>query len=135
MVRLMAGKKGSGKSKEIVKLANREIEHSKGTMIFIDDDNRAMYDLHHDLRFVNLKEFPVDDIVEFSGFLCGLISNNYDIEKIYIDGVLNCVETTVEQLPNWLKKIEDMSTAYDIDFVITLNHEDQLPEQLKRYTM
>lgn len=57
-------------------------------MIFIDDDNRAMYDLHHDIRFINLSEFPVSSACEFIGFICGLISNNYDIEKIYIDGIL-----------------------------------------------
>ena len=53
MVTLIAGKKGSGKSKEIVKQANDELNTTKGNMIFIDDDNRPMYELHHDIRFIN----------------------------------------------------------------------------------
>ncbi|OJV66410.1 MAG: hypothetical protein BGO41_02975 [Clostridiales bacterium 38-18] len=133
MVTLIAGKKGSGKSKEIVKKANDELLASKGNMIFIDDDNRAMYDLHHDIRFINLSEFPVKDSCEFLGFVCGLISNNYDIEKIFIDGIMNAVQMTDAELTNWFTKIDDISTAFNIDFVITLNHEADLPEKLHRF--
>lgn len=133
MVTLIAGKKGSGKSKEIVKKANDELLASKGNMIFIDDDNRAMYDLHHDIRFINLSEFPIKDSCEFLGFVCGLISNNYDIEKIFIDGIMNAVQMTETELTNWFSKIDDISTAFNIDFVITLNHETDLPEKLHRF--
>ena len=133
MVTLIAGKKGSGKSKEIVKKANDELLASKGNMIFIDDDNRAMYDLHHDIRFINLSEFPVKDSCEFLGFVCGLISNNYDIEKIFIDGIMNAVQMTEAELTSWFSKIDDISTAFNIDFVITLNHETDLTEKLHRF--
>jgi len=132
MVTLIAGKKGSGKSKEIVKKANDELLASKGNMIFIDDDNRAMYDLHHDIRFINLSEFPVKDSCEFLGFVCGLISNNYDIEKIFIDGIMNAVQMTETELTNWFSKIDDISTAFNIDFVVTLNHETDLPEKASK---
>ena len=133
MVSLIAGKKGSGKTKDIVSKANQALETTKGSMIFIDDDNRAMYDLHHDIRFINLSEFPIKNTCEFLGFICGLVSNNYDIEAIYIDGILNSVKASDEELVEWLKRIEDVSTAYDIHFIVTLNHEMPLPETLKKY--
>ena len=69
MVSLIAGKKGSGKTKDIVNKANDALNSSKGSMIFIDDDNRAMYDLHHDIRFINLSEFPITSACEFLGFI------------------------------------------------------------------
>ncbi|MBF4695698.1 twitching motility protein PilT [Fusibacter ferrireducens] len=133
MVTLIAGKKGTGKSKEIVKMANEIVAEVNGDAIFIDDDNRAMYNLHHDLRFVNMKEFPIDTGEEFLGFICGLISNNYDIQKIFIDGILNCVTIELDRLPAWFKKIEDISTAFSVDFIITLNYESALPESLQRF--
>ncbi len=133
MVTLIAGKKGTGKSKQIVKIANEMVTKVDGSAIFIDDDNRAMYDLHHDLRFINLEEFPIDTGEEFLGFICGLISNNYDIQKIFIDGILNCVKIELDQLSGWFKKIEDISTAFSVDFMITLNYESELPEALKKY--
>jgi len=133
MVSLIAGKKGSGKSKDIVKKANDELGSSKGNMIFIDDDNRAMYDLHHDIRFINLSEFPVTSSCEFLGFICGLISNNYDIEKIFVDGIMNTVKMSEDELTSWFAKIEDLSTAFNIDFVITLNYESEVPAALQRF--
>lgn len=133
MVTLIAGKKGSGKTKVIVEKANEALEKTKGSMIFIDDDNRAMYDLHHDIRFINLSEFPVKSSCEFLGFICGLISNNYDTEKVYIDGIMNTVKMTQEELVEWFKRVDDVSTAYDIDFTVTLNYENDIPEALKKY--
>ncbi|MCA0385344.1 MAG: hypothetical protein LCH34_07050 [Firmicutes bacterium] len=133
MVTLIAGKKGSGKTKDIVKKANEELSGSKGNMIFIDDDNRAMYDLHHDIRFINLSEFPVNSACEFIGFICGLISNNYDIEKIYIDGILNTVKMTEEELTGFFAKIDDLSTAFSMDFIVTLNYENEIPQGLHRF--
>lgn len=133
MVTLIAGKKGSGKTKVIVDKANEALETTKGSMIFIDDDNRAMYDLHHDIRFINLSEFPVKSSCEFLGFICGLISNNYDTEKVYIDGIMNTVKMTQDELVEWFKRVDDVSTAYDIDFTVTLNYENEIPEALKKY--
>ncbi len=133
MVQLIAGKKGTGKSKELVKHANSAAEDAKGSIIFIDDDRRPMYDLDHKVRFISMEEFPIEKADEFLGFLCGLISNNYDIEKIYIDGILNCTTIGEEALPNWFNKIDDISTAFDIDFEITLSRESEVPEPLKRY--
>jgi len=133
MVTLIAGKKGSGKTKDIVKKANDDLLASKGNTIFIDDDNRAMYDLHHDIRFINLSEFPISSASEFFGFVCGLISNNYDIEKIFIDGIMNTVKMNEEELTTWFVKAEDISTAFNIDFVITLNYELEVPASLHRF--
>lgn len=133
MVTLIAGKKGSGKTKDIVNKANDALLSSKGNTIFIDDDNRAMYDLHHDIRFINLSEFPISSASEFFGFVCGLISNNYDIEKIYIDGIMNTVKMTEEELTTWFIKAEDISSAFNIDFVITLNYESEVPGSLHRF--
>lgn len=134
MVTLIAGKKGTGKSKEIVKMANDMVSKVDGNAIFIDDDNRAMYDLHHDLRFINMEEFPIETGEEFFGFICGLISNNYDIQKIFIDGILNCVKIELDRLPAWFKKIDDISTAFSVDFIITLNYESALPDALQKFT-
>ncbi len=133
MVTLIAGKKGSGKTKDIVNKANDELQASKGNTIFIDDDNRAMYDLHHDIRFINLSEFPISSASEFFGFVCGLISNNYDIERIFIDGIMNTVKMTEEELTTWFIKAEDISSAFNIDFVITLNYESEVPTSLHRF--
>lgn len=133
MVKLISGTKGSGKTKEVVELANQSLETAKGNIIFIDRDNRPIYDLHHDIRFVNLSEFPVKNECEFLGFLCGLISNNYDIEQIYIDSVMDMKRTPINELEKFFERIESISKQYEIDFKIVLNSTGDMPESLKKY--
>jgi len=134
MISLLIGSKGTGKTKKIIGLANEEVEKSKGNIIFVDDDKRHMYDLKHDLRFISMDEYPVNNMDEFFGFLCGIISNDYDINKIYIDGLLKVMDTSLNELPKLIGKLENMSNKYEIDFFMTIScTQDQLHEDLHKY--
>lgn len=133
MVTLIAGKKGSGKSKEIVRRANEMLNESKGITVFVDDDDRAMFNLNHDVRFINVGEFPLSTVSEFLGFVCGLISNNYDIETVFIDGIMNAEKMAMDDVIRWMEDIEALSERFKTHFVVTLNIEAALPEALKKY--
>ena len=74
MIQVIHGKKGSGKTKRILDQANEAIKEHKGDVIFIDDDNRYMYDLRHEVRFVNAGEYGSDSPEMFFGFLCGMLA-------------------------------------------------------------
>lgn len=134
MFTLIAGKEGSGKTKTLIELANSKVKASSGSVIFINDDKGHMYDLHHDLRFINMKETSVKSPDEFFGFLCGLRSNNYDIETIYIDGLTNVVNANINELGSFVTRAEEFSKEHSIDIFSTINCElDHIPEQLKPY--
>lgn len=133
MIKLIAGEKGSGKSKNVVKEANNLVEEAKGSFVFIDDDNRIMYELNHKIRFINISEFPVETTSEFLGFVCGLISNNYDIERIYVDGIFNTESMKEEEMVKWFEEVEKLSDTFDVNFIVTLTYDEQLPEKLKKY--
>lgn len=133
MVKLYAGEKGTGKSKAMVKRANERGETAKGNIIYIDDDNRAMYELSHKIRFINIKEFPIQTIRELQGFVCGLISNNYDIESIYIDGIMNSVQMDENGLTEFFFNVSELSNKQSIQFEVTLNTEGELPPSLQKY--
>ncbi len=130
MITLIAGPKGTGKTKRIIEMANQDIENSSGNIIFVDDDKRHMYDLKHKLRFISMDEYPLKTLDEFFGFLCGLISCDYDIDKIYIDGLLKVMKTTCESMPDFIKKLEKVGKEYEINFVATIScvKEDLDPE-------
>lgn len=133
MVKLIAGLKGTGKSKQVVKTANEHCLQAKGNIIFIDDDNRPMHELDHKIRFIDVSELPVCIATEFFGFISGIIASNYDIEHIYIDGVFNKVKMTDEELAKWFERVEELSGKYGIDFTVTLNVEEKAPAQLEKY--
>ncbi len=134
MISLLIGSKGTGKTKKIIGLANEEVKSAKGNIIFVDDDKRHMYDLKHDLRFISMDEYPIYNVDEFFGFLCGIISNDYDINKIYIDGLLKVMKTDCNELPSLVSKLEKISTKYEIDFFMTISCiKNQLHEDLHKY--
>lgn len=131
MYKLIAGKEGCGKTKKIIDMANEQLKNSNGSVVFIDDNKHHMYDLKHDLRFISMDEFPVKTSDEFFGFLCGLISNNYDIQTVYIDGIQKMTNITLDDFSHFVKKTDQMASKYDIDFVYTLNHDaEKLPEEM-----
>lgn len=134
MISILAGSKGTGKTKKIIKLANEEVQKTKGNIIFVDDDKRHMYDLKHDLRFISMDEYPTRTMDEFFGFLCGIISNDYDINKIYIDGLLKVMDSSCDEIPKLINKLESLSNKYEIDFFMTIScTKDQLNEDLNKY--
>ena len=132
MFNLIAGKEGSGKTKRLIKMANDEVVIANGNVIFIDDDKRHMYELKHDMRFISMEEFPVKTSDEFFGFLCGIISNNYDIETIYIDGLQKVMKADMNDVDNFIDKTKQIAKQYKVKFVTTMScDETVLTEETK----
>ncbi|HBQ64600.1 MAG TPA: hypothetical protein DD727_06710 [Clostridiales bacterium] len=134
MVKIFYGKKGTGKSKIMVETANGLIGASKGDVVFIDDDNDLMYKLKHEIRFVNISEFPVKSIESFLGFTSGLIAENYDIDSIFVDGLTYFVKEPLESLSSFFQILDSVSSKFGIDFYFSINTDSEvLPESLSRY--
>ena len=79
MIQVIAGRKGSGKTKRIIDMANKASQDSKHDVVFIDDDNRYMFDLQHKVRFIDASEYNLDNDQMFIGFLSGAIAQNFDV--------------------------------------------------------
>ncbi len=122
MVQILAGEKGEGKTKRLIEMANTAIKESDGHVVYIDDDNRHIYDLHYDIRFVEVKEFPIANYRELVGFIYGILSQDSDIEKIFIDGLYKIVnKLDNEDIIKLVAKLKEMSDKYNINFVISAN--------------
>lgn len=132
MVRLIVGGKGTGKTKRVIDMANEQVENTTGHVVFIDDDMKHSFKIHHDIRLMNMEEFPIQSPDEFFGFLCGIVSTDYDIETIYIDGLFKITELSFAEMPDYIEKLENMCDQYEVKFVVTATYnEDELPEELK----
>ncbi|WP_430885079.1 twitching motility protein PilT [Fusibacter sp. JL216-2] len=134
MVKIIAGEKGTGKTKRMIRMANDDVQSLNGHVVFIDDDKRHIYDLNHDLRFMCMEEFPVKTPEEFFGFLCGVISNDYDIEKVYIDGLLKIAGINERDLPSFVPRLEELTKQYNFNVVFTVSGDKQtLPNEITPY--
>ncbi len=126
MVKLVMGHKGSGKTKQMITLANDSIETSKGSIIFINKNHRLMYDLKYKIRVICMEDFEhVTNSDEYIGFLYGIISLDHDIETIYIDSILKHAHFSLGDLPEFVDRLKDMSKNYGMDFVVSLSAEKE----------
>lgn len=122
MVKLLIGKKGAGKTKMIIDLANDHSKEAKGNLVFINKNQRLMCDIKHSIRVVCMEDFPnITNSDEYVGFLYGIISGDHDIETIYIDSILSHADVNLEDIPEFLHRLNNMSKRYEIEFVVSLS--------------
>ncbi|MGF6376232.1 hypothetical protein M2140_001303 [Clostridiales Family XIII bacterium PM5-7] len=126
MIRLLIGHKGTGKTKQMIDLANEQVESSNGSIIFINKNSRLMYDLKYRIRVVCMEEYEhITNSDEYIGFLYGIISSDHDIETIYIDSILKHADFSLGDLPEFLERLTDISKNYGMNFVVSLSAEKE----------
>lgn len=135
MVKLLIGRKGTGKTKRMIQLANECVEKSDGSVIFINKNQRLMYDLKYKIRVVCMEEYEhITNSDEYIGFLYGIISSDHDIEVIFIDSILQHADVNLPDLPEFLTRLNDISEKYKIEFVVSLSAEgEELGEAVKDF--
>lgn len=136
MIRLLASAKGEGKTKRLINMANESAKVTKGHLVYIENDKRHMYDLHYHIRFIETKDYPILNSDELFGFLCGILSQDRDIQTIYIDGILKIVTISDDELEKFMDNLNKLCEAFEVDFVVGINKkEDELSDKLKGYLL
>jgi len=134
MVQFIAGGKGEGKTKRLIDLANNCVKTTDGNLVFVDDDNRHIYDLNHAIRFVGTAGYPINSHGDFIGFICGIMSMDSDIKCIYVDGLTNIIKKIDDEgLVKLISRLNALSDREEVDFVLSMNCKaDELPEEVKK---
>ena len=136
MVELLIGKKGTGKTKALLESVNNAAAVAKGNVVFISDDTRRnMYDIKSSVRMVDTKEFDIETYGELLGFISGIVSGNFDITNVFVDGIFKIVGTDkLDGFEEFLERLEKMSTQFNISFVISVSIDAQTaPDYIKKY--
>ena len=135
MVKLLIGRKGSGKTKQMIDLANQSLEQRDGSIVFINKDNRLMLDLKYRIRVVCMEDYPhITNIDEYIGFVYGVISSDHDIQVIFIDSILKHADVQIEHLEEFLGRLSKISEMYGPDFVVSLSADQaEIGDYIKQY--
>ena len=135
MIQVFCAKRGAGKTKRLIELANEHLSKAKGDSVYIDDDARRMMQLKGKMRFINTNELGVIDCDSFYGLLCGVISQNYDVENIYIDALSSIVTKNMSESAKLFGKLKEFSQKFNLNLYINLNCEcsDELPDLIREY--
>ena len=132
MVQLIVGKKGKGKTKYLLDKVNTEVKEVIGNVVYLDKSAQHMFELNNKVRLIDVSSYPIHNSDEFLGFIYGIISQDSDLEKVYIDSFLKIASLDEKDLPSALEKLEKAGEAFQIDFIVSASVEaDDLSEYWK----
>ncbi len=141
MIQVILGDKGSGKTKRLIDLTNDALKSEHGNIIFIDDDKRYMYDLRHEIRFVDASEYSVAykcAASEFLAFICGMLSADFDLSLIAVDAFKKLVKTPLNdvEMEKFFENLSRLSEVHNCSFVLSISvSEDEVPDYIRKYTV
>ena len=136
MIKIIAGNKGSGKTKRLIDMTNDVAKTASGNVVFLDKDNSYMYEIDRAVRFVNVNDYHVSSAEMFLGFLGGMLASNYDISTIFVDAFLKLVKVDLVDADWFFASLEEYGKKHDVTFVLSVSADPEaLPEFCKSYVI
>ncbi|MDO4458615.1 MAG: hypothetical protein Q4C42_00770 [Clostridia bacterium] len=130
MITLLTGKKGTGKTKKLIELANAAVAADKGSVVVLEKGSKLTYDIDHGARLINVDDYAVKGEAELKGFICGILAGNYDITDIFVDSTLKVVDAA--DLEALVTGIAPAAKETNIVLLVSLDNAD-VPASLTNY--
>ena len=131
MVQLIVGNKGKGKTKQLLDKVNNEIEMTKGNIVYLDKSTKHMFELNNRIRLIDVSDYLVTNADEFLGFICGIISQDHDLEQIYLDSFLKVAKLEDKDITGTLGQLDEIGKQFNVTFVISVSlDKEEIPEAL-----
>ncbi|WP_133628097.1 hypothetical protein [Fonticella tunisiensis] len=118
MIQVLAGEKGAGKTKKLFSIANELSQQSKGHLVYISNNSEGIFELSPLVRLIDTSQFPISSYDSFTGFIFGVISQDYDIEVILIDNLTSILNEDREALFKFLSFAKKVSDDYGIKLIL-----------------
>lgn len=132
MVQFIVGQRGKGKTKQLIARANATVQEAKGNVDFLDRSAQHMYELNNKIRLINVNEFQLDSEDAFVGFVSGIISQDHDLEYLFLDSFLKLASLEGKPITDCIRKLDGLSEKYKINIVSSLSMSpDEVPADLK----
>ena len=132
MVQLITGKKGKGKTKVLLDRVNKEVKELDGNVVYLDKNKSHMFELNNKIRLIDVCEYNIENGDQFLGFVTGIISQDHDLQKMYLDCFLNIAAVDEAGAVQVINKLDNISKASNVDFVIGVSIDsDNIPEEIK----
>lgn len=133
MIKLITGKRGSGKTKILVDLIKEAAANTRGNVVCIEKAMQLTYDIPYSVRLVDVDSYAINSYDKLYGFVSGMIAGNYDISEIFVDGILKIGGRNYDELGQFFDMIEKITSEIEIVFTVSEDTEN-LPESVLKYT-
>ena len=133
MVEIIVGVKGKGKTKRLLEMANEAVKDAKGTVVYLDKSAKHMYDLSNKIRLINVNDFDIMSSDGFTGFVSGIISQDHDLETMFLDSFLKLANLEGGDITPVIDALEKIGEKYNVKFVLSVSMDAaDLPENAKK---
>lgn len=134
MIKLIVGKKGSGKTKILLDMVNAAAKETSGNVVCVEKDANLTFDVDYSVRLLDADNYSVAGYDVLYGFLSGLLAGNYDITEIFVDGTLRMVGREYEKLGEFFERIDKVAEEANTKLIFTISaDESELPDSVKKY--
>ena len=126
MVQLIVGRKGKGKTKHLLENANNAVKTAEGNIVYIDKNAKHMYELSNKIRLIDASRYPIQSGDQFIGFICGVASQDHDLEKVYLDSFLTLIHETenADVIKNYILQLDKIGKQFQIDFILSVSADE-----------
>lgn len=132
MVQLIVGVKGEGKTKKMLDHVHNVMKSVDGNIVYLDKSFQNMHELDNKVRLINVSEYPIQNTDQFIGFVCGICSQDYDLEEMYLDGFLKIAKVEGQDLEPVLSQLNKISDQFKVNMVLSISvNKEDLPEFAK----
>lgn len=134
MLKIFAGLKGSGKTKNLIEMVNAAQATTKGNVVCIEQGTKLIHEINNATRLINIETYGVNDWEKLYGFVCGVLASNYDLTDLFIDSALKICKNDMEGFVEFAQKVTPLLDSQNISFTMTASVEvEKIPESLKAY--
>lgn len=121
MIQLIVGEKGKGKTKVLLDKVNSEVKTAHGSIVYLDKSTKHMYELNNKVRLIDVSAFDLSSSGEFIGFIYGILSQDHDLEQMYLDSFLKISLTDETSANALLEKLAEIGEKFNVTFVISIS--------------
>ena len=133
MIKLITGKKGTGKTKILIDQINDAVRSTNGNLVCIEKGDNIRRSISFRVRWCDTESFAIEGADAFYGFVAGMLAGNYDIKDVFVDGILKIVGRDYDALGNLFEKLDKL-TGEEATVVFTVSADDsELPESVKQF--
>lgn len=135
MIRVIMGKKGSGKTKQMIEMINNAVQTEHGNVVCIEKGDKLTFDINYQIRLVEASQYDIANYTALKGFVSGLYAGNFDITHVFIDSLTKIVGSECDhETEKFLDWLNNFGERHNIKFTITISDDASLaPEGVSKY--
>ncbi len=138
MIKLLVGKKGSGKTKKLIEMANTAVKTTKGNVVVIEKGQKLTYDIASAARLVDTDAYDIYGAPALFGFISGICAGDYDLTDIFVDSTLKVIREGTDDfdMERFIGDLEKLCKVSGADIILSVSaSEEEIPESVRKYIL